>query len=131
MFLKVREKLESYIGPNTSFTGDVKTKGTFRVDGSIVGNIEADYLVLGEKGSIKGNVSVSGAIVGGIIEGDVSAKGCIDIKHKGSIFGDIKTSKLAVAEGGILDGKTNMKKEVKKAGDQIHVIDFAKTNTPG
>ena len=54
MFSKNTEKLESFIGINSNFKGDIKTQGTLRVDGTVEGNIETDWLILGETSHLKG-----------------------------------------------------------------------------
>lgn len=108
---KNNEKLESFIGVNSSFKGDIKTKGTLRIDGSVEGNIETDWLIIGEKGILTGDVRANGVIVGGKIEGMVTAKEIIEIKGKGEITGDINTPKLSVSEGAILNGKATMAKD--------------------
>lgn len=120
MFSKGSEKLESFIGVNTLFKGDIKTTGTLRIDGSVEGNIEADWIILGDKACLKGVASARGIIVGGIVEGNLTAKEIVEIKQKGCIRGDVITSKLMVAEGGILDGRTTMQRE------ELKVIEFSK-----
>jgi cytoskeletal protein CcmA (bactofilin family) len=114
MFHKNTEKLESFIGANSQFKGDIDTKGTLRIDGIMEGNVNADWVILGEKASLKGDVSARGIIVGGKIEGNLSAKEIVEIKPKGQICGDIRTSKLTILEGGIFDGRSTMTKEESK-----------------
>lgn len=120
MFSRNTEKLESFIGANTSVKGDVTTKGTLRVDGTLSGNINADWVILGEKSSVYGDITARGVIVGGKVEGHVIAKEIVEIKSKGQVFGDIATSKLTVLEGGIFDGKSSMVKI------DSNVVDFQK-----
>ena len=74
MFSRNTEKLESLIGSNSVFNGNIETKGTLRVDGSMEGNINADWVILGEKASIKGDVTARGIVVGGRVEGNLRAK---------------------------------------------------------
>jgi cytoskeletal protein CcmA (bactofilin family) len=114
MFHKNTEKLESFIGENSQFKGDIDTKGTLRIDGVMEGNVNADWVILGEKATLKGDVSARGIIVGGKIEGNLRAKEIVEIKPKGQIFGDIHTSKLTILEGGIFDGRSTMTKEESK-----------------
>lgn len=109
-----KERIESFIGKNSKFKGDVVTKGTIKVDGRFVGNIEADWIILGDKGFIKGNLSAGGIIVGGIVEGTIKAKELVDIQRKGRIKGDITTAKLTVADGGVMDGRVTMSAETSK-----------------
>ena len=114
MFTKNTEKLESFIGANSAFKGNIETKGTLRVDGSLEGNINADWVVLGEKASIKGDITARGIIVGGKIEGNLRAKEIVEIKSKGQVFGDISSVKLTIIEGGIFEGRSSMSKEETK-----------------
>ncbi len=121
MFAK-GEKLESFIGQNTQFRGEMSTKGTLRIDGNVEGNINADWLIVGDKAYIKGNATATSVIVGGTVEGNVLAKGLVDIKKKGRVKGDIITSKLTVADGGTVDGRISMHNEGAK------LIEMAEAN---
>ena len=119
MFSKNTEKLESFVGANSSFRGDVSTKGTLRVDGVVEGNIAADWVVLGDKAHIKGDIVARGIVIGGRVDGNVKAKEIVEIKNKGRMSGEILTSKLVVAEGGILDGRSRMHQH-----EEAKVIEF-------
>jgi cytoskeletal protein CcmA (bactofilin family) len=114
MFNKNTEKLESLIGANSNFKGDIDTKGTLRIDGTMEGSVNADWLILGEKALLKGDVTARGIVVGGRIEGNLKAKEIIEIKAKGQVYGDVSTSKLTVEEGGLFDGRSSMVKEETK-----------------
>ncbi len=111
MFDKKNEKLESIIGSNTKIEGNISTKGTLRIDGRLTGNIETDWLIIGEKAFVKGNVSVAGVAVAGYLEGNVSSKEIIELKRTGQIRGDVATAKLVVIEGGMVDGKISMQQK--------------------
>lgn len=108
------EKLESFIGQNTHFKGEISTKGTLRIDGNVEGNVQADGLIVGDKAYIKGNANVVSIVIGGTVEGNVFAKGLVDVKKKGRVKGDIATSKLTVVDGGIVDGRVTMQNEGAK-----------------
>jgi len=114
MFTKNTEKLESLIGANSGFKGDIDTKGTLRVDGTMEGNVNADWVILGEKSFLKGNITARGIIVGGRVEGNLKAKESIEVKPKGQVSGDIFTSKLTIVEGGMFDGRSLMTKDESK-----------------
>jgi cytoskeletal protein CcmA (bactofilin family) len=114
MFTKNTEKLESFIGNNSNFKGDIDTKGTLRIDGTMDGNVNADWVILGEKAFLKGNITARGIIIGGRVEGNLKAKEIVEIKPKGQVSGDISTSKLTIIEGGIFDGRSSMMKDESK-----------------
>jgi len=108
MFTKNTEKLESFIGANSKFRGDIETKGTLRIDGILEGNVQADWVILGEKSSVRGDITGRGIIIGGSVDGNLRAKEIIEIKSKGRVTGDIATSKLTISEGGVFDGRSAM-----------------------
>lgn len=47
MFHRNKEKLESFVGINSNFKGDMDTKGTLRIDGTMDGNVTTDWVILG------------------------------------------------------------------------------------
>lgn len=121
MFKRDEQKLESFIGGNSSFKGNINTKGTLRIDGGFAGEIETDWLIVGEKGRVTGNVQAKCIIVGGCIDGNLHAKETVEIKSKGQVNGDIFTSKLLVHEGGVLNGNTTM-----QGGEGAKIVEFQK-----
>jgi cytoskeletal protein CcmA (bactofilin family) len=114
MFTKNTEKLESLIGANSKFKGDIDTKGTLRIDGSMEGNVNADWVILGEKACLKGDVTARGIIIAGRVDGNLKAKEIVEIKAKGKVSGDISTNKLTIIEGGMFDGRSSMHKDESK-----------------
>ena len=114
MFSRNSEKLESLIGLNSSFKGEIDTKGTIRIDGSLTGNVKADWVILGEKAILKGDITARGIVIGGRVDGNLIAQEIIEIKPKGQVFGDISTKKLTIMEGGFFEGKSTMIREDSK-----------------
>lgn len=113
MFAK-DDKLETMIGPNTQIDGNINVKGTLKVEGRINGNIETDWVILGEKSYLKGNIKAAGVIVAGYVEGNLAVKEVVEVKRSGQIRGDLSTSKLVVIEGGYVDGQVSMQKDGAK-----------------
>ena len=114
MFHRNKGKLESFIGINSNFKGDIDTKGTLRIDGTMDGNVTADWVILGEKAFHRGNITARGIIIGGKVEGNLKAKEIIEVKSKGQISGDISTTKLSIVEGAVFNGKALMEKGESK-----------------
>lgn len=114
MFGRNTGKLESIIGADSHFKGEIETKGTLRVDGGVEGNVRADWVVIGEKALIKGDVEARGIIVGGKVEGNLRAKEIVELRNKGNVSGEIFSNKLTIAEGAVFEGKSSMKKEEQK-----------------
>ncbi len=114
MFHRNKEKLESFIGANSNFKGDINTKGTLRIDGNLEGNVSADWVILSEKGVLKGDVTARGIVIGGKIEGNLKAEEIVEIKSKGQVYGDIFANKLSIIEGGIFNGRASVERDVSK-----------------
>ncbi len=108
MFGKKEEALTMMIGAESSLRGELQSKGTVRIDGTFDGTIQADWVILGESGLIRGDILSRGTIVGGKLEGSVRCSETVQITPKGQVHGDIYTPKLSVAEGGIFDGSSHM-----------------------
>ena len=117
MFSRNTEKLESFVGSNSHFKGDIKTKGTLRIDGTLDGNVDADWLILGEKAHLRGDVAARGVVVGGKVEGTITSREVLEIKSKGHVIGDIIAVKLTVVEGGTLQGRSTMHREETNVGE--------------
>lgn len=114
MFHKNTEKLESFVGANSSFKGEIESKGTLRIDGAVEGNVSADWVIVGDKARITGDIAARGIVIGGRVDGNLRAKEIVEIKTKGQVFGEIVTVKLMIAEGGIFDGRSTMHREEAK-----------------
>lgn len=109
------QKINSIIGLDTLFEGNLTTKDTTRVDGTIKGNVKSEgTLIVGPKGTVEGNITATNIIVGGIIEGDLIASGKVEITSTGSIKGDITTKSLIIDENAVFQGTCSMNAEVVK-----------------
>ena len=120
MFSKETDKLETFLGINSSFKGELNVRGTLRIDGTVEGRLDADYVILSETAEVKGEIKAKKILIGGKMDGNVRAQELVEIKSKAKILGDIFTPKLAIIEGGELNGKVEMKKaEMKKEESKV------------
>jgi len=109
MLGKKSRDLETIIGNGTHISGELSAKGTIRIDGAVEGNIDADWVIVGESGSIRGNTRTKGIVIGGSVEGNIDAEDSVELAGKSSVCGEIITKKLSIAEGAIFDGRSHMK----------------------
>ncbi len=108
IFRKRQQSLETIIGPECSFKGSLSTPGTARIDGNLEGTVTADWLIVGETGYMRGEVVSRGAIVAGRLEGSIRSSESVEIGPKGTVEGDIHTTKLRISEGACFDGHSHM-----------------------
>lgn len=105
----VRDSAQSYIGEGTTVEGKIVCEGSLRVDGKVKGEIEAKGIVtVGEKGIVESNVKAGEVQIMGMINGNVTSDRKVEIYSTGKLIGDVNTPKIAIEEGGVLDGKCNM-----------------------
>ena len=118
MFGKGSRKLETIVGSDTLFVGKASVKGTIRVDGTVEGDVQADWVVVGETGKILGNTRTRGMVVGGSVEGNIDATETVELREKATMVGEIHAPKLAISEGAVFDGRARMRDDAEPAGIQ-------------
>ena len=98
------------ISNGTDITGDIKSNGDIRIDGTLKGNLATKgKVVIGPTGKISGEITCKNSEVSGIIEGKITVSQLLNLKASSKIFGDIVTSKLAIEPGARFTGNCNMR----------------------
>lgn len=107
--------IESLISQGVEVRGEINSPGSIRIDGLVEGKlfVKGD-LVVGEKGYIKGEVHAENLVLAGKIEGNIDAKGRLEIKSTGTMTGDASCSVISIEEGAYLDGTSRMSKSKDK-----------------
>jgi len=120
MFSKKQEigkvgKVDTLIGQDAEIKGIVSTKGTLRIDGSLDGGVaNAEAVIVGENGKVKGDINAQTVVVGGKITGNVIASASIEMLPQSEVKGDISAPQLYIAEGAIFDGSCLMSQRREK-----------------
>ncbi|MEO6068574.1 MAG: polymer-forming cytoskeletal protein [Gemmatimonadales bacterium] len=110
----------SIIAAGTVITGDVRTEGTVKVEGEVLGNVHAGQQVLLARGSrVKGDVQTREAVIGGIVEGAIRAIERVEIQATAVVQGDVTTQRIVIAEGGQVNGGLEMTKKGAIGGPEL------------
>ncbi len=97
------------IAPGTRVVGEIHTSGVVKVEGVVSGMVQADRQVLVARGGVvEGDIRSTEAIVGGRVEGGVSATDRLEVQAGACVKGDVNTRCLVVQEGGEVNGLVNM-----------------------
>lgn len=97
------------ISSGTEITGDVKSSGDIRVDGTLTGTLDTKgKVVIGTTGKVNGEVICKNSEVSGAVEGKISVSQLLILKASSKITGDIATSKLSIEPGAIFTGNCKM-----------------------
>jgi cytoskeletal protein CcmA (bactofilin family) len=101
--------LNSILGQGCKFKGDIELKGTIRIDGDFDGHIKCpETLIVGKSGTVKADVTVKNAVIGGKIVGNIKATNKIELQTGSHVEGDIETTRLVIDEGVFFEGNCKM-----------------------
>lgn len=108
---RLRRLRDRSSGAATLISEGCKVSGTltgscdFQVSGQVDGDCDIDsMLVLAKNGLWKGTIRANHVIVAGHVEGDIIAKGNIEIMDSARITGTVSGEAIAVAEGAVVEG---------------------------
>ena len=103
-------KVVSIIGQGTTVVGEVKSKGTIRIEGAVSGRIQSDdTVVIQETGRVKADLVAGQIVISGEVEGNVFAHERIEITANGKLVGDLTAPRVSIADGVLFEGKCTMK----------------------
>lgn len=108
------------VAAGTVIAGDISCPGALKVEGQIDGAVlKARQVMLAREGSIRGDVTADEVVVGGVIDGNVSATDRLELQTTAVINGDIATKSIVVMEGARINGGVRMTELalVGRAGD--------------
>jgi len=102
-------RLDTLIGNGTIFDGTLTSKESICVEGLVKGKIICEgSVIVGEKGRVDADIFADTILLGGEVNGNISAKTRLEITTSGKLRGDIRTGSLIIAEGVIFEGKCQM-----------------------
>lgn len=97
------------IGAGTVVEGKIRSQGSVRIDGKVIGEVVAsEALAVGIMGEVEGNVTGKNITIGGKVRGAVSAAEKVVLESKSIVRGDVRAAKLVIDEGSTFDGKVSM-----------------------
>jgi len=106
-------KIETIIGPNAHFRGDIQSDGGMRIDGIFEGTIDvAGNLVIGEGAKIIAEITANNISISGAIKGNISGNR-VEILETGRVWGDLTINSLLLNEGAYLRGQTTMHGDIE------------------
>jgi cytoskeletal protein CcmA (bactofilin family) len=120
------------ISNGTEITGDIKSEGDIRIDGTLIGNLSTKgKVVIGNTGKVKGEVVCKNSEVCGEVDGKINVSQLLTLKTSSRINGDIITEKLSIEPGARFTGNCNMAEDNEKEGPKSPARQpFAKKEVP-
>lgn len=106
---------QNVIAQDTKIVGDIISKGAFRIDGQVEGNIRTKgKIVVGKSGFVNGTIEGANADFEGSFSGKLKLSGTLSLKSTAYIQGEVEVGKLAVEPGATFNAVCNMKGAVKE-----------------
>jgi cytoskeletal protein CcmA (bactofilin family) len=109
------------IGEGITVAGEIHIgRGVVRLDGRLEGRVAGPgTLVIGERGSLQGEVEVDTLILNGRVEGAVLAAAAVHITPTGRLCGKVQAAQLIIEQGAFFDGegRTVGKEDLRPAGE--------------
>ena len=109
--------ITTIVGNDTVVEGTIITKSSVRIDGTLIGGVSAEgVVILSKNGKIKGNIMAENIVVAGVIEGNMQIREKVNVEPTGEIYGDITTKSLLIDEESVFQGNCYMNREVPVNG---------------
>ena len=101
-----KSEYEFYVGPDTLLEGaSLEINGTARIDGTIVGKVTVNHLIVGPRAKVQGDIRGETALVEGTVEDTIEIKSKLTVQSSGRIRGKISYGSLETQEGAKLVGE--------------------------
>jgi len=103
------EKFDTIIGKTTTIQGTLILRDSVRIDGKVLGNIEAAAdskitVAVGPTGEIKGDITAHRVMVAGKVAGHIHAAERVEFQKDSVVQGDVSYGSIAVEHGAKLSG---------------------------
>lgn len=94
-----QEKFETIIGPQVQVLGHLRVKESVRIDGAVVGDIQAEAgqsvtVVIGATGQVQGNILADFVVVAGQVVGHIEARERVELHPHSRVEGTSATPRL-------------------------------------
>lgn len=103
------DTMETVLGATSNIKGDLEVAHGIQIQGMFKGTLKSGgKVIIGEKGIVIANIDAEELISEGRIEGNVIARKRLQLSGKGAIIGDVRTQKLVMEEGTLINGSIDM-----------------------
>lgn len=114
---------ETLIGSDVSIKGEMSFDGSMRIEGKIEGKIVSKGKVsFGQGAQITADVVVGQAKIEGTFKGNLAAAERIELASTAHVLGDIRSTKLIIAEGATFVGNCHVTPDALKEGPKAEFV---------
>lgn len=111
-------QVETVIGKDTIFKGNITSKGTIRIDGQFEGDINTiGNIMVGDGALITAQLTARNATIAGTVHGNVDVSDKLELLSTAKMYGDIKVGVVTISEGATFKGSCEMRQ-----GEEQHIL---------
>ena len=112
------EKVVMNLGKPMVIKGELSASEDLTLYGQMDGSVRlpSHTLTIGPDADIRAEITTKAVVIMGAVTGNVTASHKIEIRSTGSVTGDLVSPRLAIFDGGRLDGKVEMREELANLG---------------
>jgi len=104
-----QERFDTLVGRHTEIHGKLVLQESVRIDGRVIGNIEAprdasNTVVIGPTGEVQGDILAHRVVVAGKVAGQIHAIDRVELHENCMVQGDIKYGSIAIEHGARVQG---------------------------
>ena len=97
------------IGEGITIEGEFTSEDEVVVHGTVRGTMSTSGIIsIGSSGTVEADVTAESLGISGQVTGDVNASQRVDIQAGGRLVGDVKASRLTIADGASFKGNVDM-----------------------
>ncbi len=97
------------IGAGTTITGNIMCNGDIRIDGTLMGDLQAkDKIIIGVNGIVQGDINGKQADVLGKVTGTMTISDLLFLHGKANVNGDLFAGKLQIEPAATFNGNCHM-----------------------
>jgi len=105
-----QNSIDSLIGVGTRIEGNMIFTGGLRIDGEVHGDIRSENglegtLVISEKASVEGEISVGHVVINGTVIGPVTAGESLELLPSARVTGDVEYHQIEMQQGAVIQGR--------------------------
>jgi cytoskeletal protein CcmA (bactofilin family) len=103
------ENFETIIGEATEVHGRIVIVNGLRIDGKVIGNVEAQAgkevsVALGKTGFVLGDIYAHRVLIAGLVEGNIYAAERVELHSGAEVRGDVTYGQIGIEHGAKLNG---------------------------
>jgi len=106
--------ISTFIGENTSLSGELKCDGNLRIDGAVEGQVVCTgHVIIGGKAVVKADIRARNVSVQGTVQGNIRGDR-VEVLSGARVIGDVNATDLLLDEGGVVRGHVIMREEAAR-----------------